>query len=207
MEITETFHAPDRATWRAWLAAHHTTKTEIWLMIYKKHTATPSISYDEAVEEALCFGWIDGILKRVDNDRHVIRFTPRRKGSNWSELNKWRVGRVIAAGAMTPAGLEAIAFPLDEIPSERPKPVRGEVLLPEDLEAAFRADPAVWETFTGLSATHRRQFVGLITSAKLEETRERRIQEVIDLLRTHKTLDNRQEAIDLLRAHRSPDDR
>jgi uncharacterized protein YdeI (YjbR/CyaY-like superfamily) len=190
MEITETFQAPDRATWRAWLEAHYTTKTEVWLMMPKKHTGTPSITYDEAVEEALCFGWIDGLRKRVDDDRHALRFSPRRKRSSWSELNKWRIGRMISAGAMTPAGMEAITFPLDEIPSERPT-ARDEILLPDYLETAFRADPAIWETFTELSPTHRRQFVGWITSAKLEATRERRIQEAIELLRAHKTLDNR----------------
>jgi uncharacterized protein YdeI (YjbR/CyaY-like superfamily) len=190
MEITETFQAPDRATWRAWLEAHHTTDTEIWLMMYKKHTGRPSITYDEAVEEALCFGWIDGIRKRIDHDRHAIRFTPRRKGSNWSDLNKWRLGRMIAAGEMTPSGMETITFSLDEIPSQRPT-AREEIQLPDYLEAAFRADPAIWETFIGLSATHRRQFVGWITSAKRDATRERRIQESIELLRGHKTLDGR----------------
>ena len=165
MEITETFEAPDRATWRAWLETHHTTKTEIWLVMYKKHTDTPTVTYDEAVEEALCFGWIDGIRKRVDDERHAQRFSPRRKRSNWSELNKWRIGRLIAAGAMTPAGMETLTFPLEEIPSERPT-ASDDTLLPDYLEAALRADPAIWETFTGLSVTHRRQFVGLITSAK-----------------------------------------
>ncbi len=190
MDITETFEAPDRAAWRAWLEAHHTTKPEIWLVMFKTHTGKPSITYDEAVEEALCFGWIDGIRRRIDDDRHTIRFTPRRRRSNWSDLNKWRVGRMIAAGAMTPSGMETLTFPLEEIPSDRPT-ASDEIVLPDYLEAAFRADPAIWETFSGLSATHRRQFVGWITSAKREATRERRLQESIVLLRDHKTLDGR----------------
>ena len=88
MEITTTFYAPDRAAWRAWLAANGQAEREIWLIFYKKHTGTPCVSYDEAVEEALCFGWIDGLIKRLDDDRYAQRFTPRKPGSSWSESNK-----------------------------------------------------------------------------------------------------------------------
>lgn len=191
MEITTTFYAPDRAAWRAWLEAHHATDTEIWLVNYKKHTGTPSVSYDDAVEEALCFGWIDGILKRIDDERYAQRYSPRQKRSGWSELNKWRVGLMIAAGAMTPAGMEAITFPLDEIPTERPKSTAGQLPIPPRFEAALETDPDARDAFTRLSATHRRQFLGWIGSAKREETQDRRIEEALALLRANKTLDNR----------------
>ena len=124
MEITLTFYAPDRAAWRAWLAASGTAEREIWLIFYKKHTGTPCISYDDAVEEALCFGWIDGLMKRMDDDRYAQRFSPRKLGSSWSESNKVRVRKLIAEGRMTPAGQATITFPLD--PVEDTPAVRAE---------------------------------------------------------------------------------
>ena len=123
MEVTQTFYAADRSKWRAWLAANGAAEREIWLVIYKKHTGTPCVSYDEAVVEALCFGWIDGLIKRLDDDRYARRFTPRKPGSNWSESNKVRVRKMIAEGRMTPAGQATITFSLD--PVEDTPAVRG----------------------------------------------------------------------------------
>jgi uncharacterized protein YdeI (YjbR/CyaY-like superfamily) len=91
--------------WRAWLQKHHAVEKDVWLMFSKKHSATPSVTLEEATEEALCFGWIDSFLNRVDDERYVLRFSPRRKGSKWSEINKKRVARLIEEGRMTEAGL------------------------------------------------------------------------------------------------------
>ena len=107
-EITETFFAPDRETWRAWLEKHHATAREIWLVMLKKHVPRPSVTLAEAVEEALCFGWIDGHLRRIDDESHVLRFTPRGRRSVWAQSNKDRVERLIREGKMTPAGLAAV---------------------------------------------------------------------------------------------------
>lgn len=109
-----TVYFPTRAEWRAWLAANHATAPEIWFTFYKKHTKQPTLSYNDSVEEALCFGWIDGIEKSLDADRYALRFTPRKPKSNWSESNKQRVRRLIADGLMTPAGLAKISYNLDE---------------------------------------------------------------------------------------------
>jgi uncharacterized protein YdeI (YjbR/CyaY-like superfamily) len=105
--ITETFFAADRETWRAWLAAHHAERSEIWLVFLKKHVGEPCVTLDEAVEDALCFGWIDGLLRRIDERSHALRFSPRKLTSQWSPSNKQRVERLVAEGRMTPAGLAA----------------------------------------------------------------------------------------------------
>ncbi len=102
---SEKFTPDNRAEWREWLNANHRTCNEIWLVYYKKHTGKPTISYNDSVEEALCFGWIDGIKKRIDEETYCHRFTPRRSNSNWSETNVKRAVLMIEKGLMTPSGL------------------------------------------------------------------------------------------------------
>ena len=97
-----------RRAWRDWLQKHHAAKPEVWLVFYKRHAGKPSLSYDDAVEEALCFGWIDGVRRRVDEDRYMHRFSPRQASSRWSALNRTRVARMEEAGLMTPAGRSAV---------------------------------------------------------------------------------------------------
>ena len=104
MEIGETLYVTDRDQFRKWLIQNHQTKKEIWLVKYKKATKKPSIDYVEAVEEAICFGWIDGFEKGMDAERYTIRFSPRRLKSNWTNTNKERARKMIAEGRMTPAG-------------------------------------------------------------------------------------------------------
>ena len=106
--INQQFHFVNRHDWRTWLEANHATANEAWLVIYKKHTGKPGLSYEEAVEEALCFGWIDGVMKRLDEEKYALRFSPRKKGSVWSELNKRRVAKLIKQGRMTEAGLAKV---------------------------------------------------------------------------------------------------
>jgi len=97
-----------RGQWRSWLAKHHDQEKELWLIFYKEHTGHAGLTYEEAVQEALCFGWIDGILKRIDDEKHTIRFSPRRKNSIWSATNKKRVARMIASERMTEVGLAKV---------------------------------------------------------------------------------------------------
>src|SRR5215216_6387820 len=108
MEIGETLYVTDREDFRRWLAENQKTRKEIWLIQYKKATKKPSINYVEAVEEALCFGWIDGLEKGIDAERYALRFSPRRPKSNWTETNKDRARRLIAEGKMTNAGLATL---------------------------------------------------------------------------------------------------
>lgn len=109
IEITETLHPKTPKEWHRWLARHHATKTEIWVIFYKKHTGKQTVTLDDAVSEALCFGWIDGIEKRLDNARYALRFTPRKKRSNWSAPNIARYQKLLKAGKITPAGVAAYA--------------------------------------------------------------------------------------------------
>src|SRR5438876_4730346 len=113
MEIGTTLYVKHRRQWRAWLASHHKTAPEIWLIYYKKHSGRPRIPYSDAVEEALCYGWIDSITKPVDEDRWAQRFSPRRPSSRLSEMNRERVRRLIAARRMAKAGLARIAHVFD----------------------------------------------------------------------------------------------
>jgi uncharacterized protein YdeI (YjbR/CyaY-like superfamily) len=109
MKMTgQPLHFTTADEWRTWLEANHATQDEVWLMIYKRHTKTPSVTLKETVEEALCFGWIDSQMQPIDGERHAQRFTPRRKTSNWSERNKGRAARLIEEGRMTEAGLAKI---------------------------------------------------------------------------------------------------
>src|SRR5256885_3438097 len=114
MEIGTTLYVKGRREWRAWLARHHQTASEIWLIYYKKESGRPRIPYNDAVEEALCYGWIDSILKPIDSRRYAQRFSPRRPRSRLSEMNRERVRRLIAAGRMTRAGLERIKHVFDD---------------------------------------------------------------------------------------------
>ncbi len=110
MDITKTFEATHRHDWRAWLEENHHRETEIWLVFYKSHTGHPCVSYEDAVEEALCFGWIDSLVKRIDDDRYAQKFSPRKPGSKWSVSNRRRMAKLIREGRMTPAGLATVTY-------------------------------------------------------------------------------------------------
>src|SRR5256885_14789235 len=108
MKISKTLYVTSRDDWRAWLEKNHETEKEVWLIYYKKHTNRPRIPYDDAVEEALCFGWIDSIVQKIDDERYAQKFTPRKSSSKWSESNKRRVRKLLQEGRMTQAGLAKI---------------------------------------------------------------------------------------------------
>jgi uncharacterized protein YdeI (YjbR/CyaY-like superfamily) len=155
MEIHPAIYLPDRAAWRAWLAENHATATSIWLISYGPRGALPSVPYLQAVEEALCFGWIDGIGKRMDAERTAQRFTPRRPRSHWTELNKERARRLIAAGLMTDAGRAVL-------PDLSVEAFR----IPDDILAAIQADPAAWENFQRFPPLYQRIRVGYIEEVR-----------------------------------------
>ncbi len=186
MEITQTFTAPDRLAWRNWLEEHGQDEKEIWLVYYKTASGKPSITYPESLDEALCFGWIDGIVKKIDEEKYARKFTPRRPGSNWSELNKHLVAKLIKEGRMTEAGLARVDFPLDEAAPVRPK--RPALPLPDWLKESLMASPAAWENFQKLAASHQRNYIGWISDAKREETRQKRIRQAITMLEKNEKL-------------------
>lgn len=178
-EITETFCAVNRRAWRAWLAEHHQDKTEIWLLCYKKHTKQRCVSYDAAVEEALCFGWIDGLLKRIDDTQHVIRFTPRKPQSQWSPSNKRRVAAMIRAGKMTEAGLALVRAAKRSGAWQRADESRKEVKVPADLQRALERNQRAAQNFAAFAPGYRRDYIRWVADAKRDETRRRRIREVV----------------------------
>lgn len=182
MEVSHTLYLTDRVAWRLWLEEHHHGKREVWLLFYKKHTGKPCIPYDDAVEEALCFGWIDSVVKRIDDERYAQKFTPRRPGGNWSESNRRRVRKLIAEGRMTDAGLATID---PAIVSEEPpaKPARRALVVPRFIKQALMADPEAWAYFQAQPPSHRREYISWITEAKKDETRARRLRETIALLK------------------------
>jgi len=145
MDVSPTLYVTERAEWRAWLSAHHATERAIWLIFYDARTGEPSLAYRDAVEEALCFGWIDGIAKRIDAERRAQRFSPRRPNSHWTELNKERARRLIAAGLMTEAGYAVL--PDLSVDSFR---------IADDILAALQADPQVWANFQAFPPVYQR---------------------------------------------------
>ena len=186
MKITQTFTALDRADWHDWLAGHGASETEIWLVYYKASTGKPTISYNDSLEEALCFGWVDSIIQKIDEEKYARKFTPRKAGSKWSELNKHLVAKLVKEGRMTEAGLAKVDFPLDEASSSRPK--RPALALPDWLKERLMTNPAAWENFQKLAPSYQRNYIGWISDAKKEETRQRRIQEAIGRLEKNETL-------------------
>jgi uncharacterized protein YdeI (YjbR/CyaY-like superfamily) len=186
MKMPQTFTAPNRATWREWLAGHGASESEIWLVYYKASTGKATISYEDSLEEALCFGWVDSLIQKIDEQKYARKFTPRKPGCKWSELNKHLVAKLIKEGRMTEVGLAKADFPLEEAASTRPK--RPELPLPDWLKEGLMTSPKAWENFSKLPHSHRRNYILWVSEAKREETRQKRIKEAIGRLEKNETL-------------------
>ncbi len=171
-----TLRVTSRRQWRAWLTRHHTSSPGVWLLFYKAHTGVKSIPYEDMVREALCFGWIDSLIKRLDDDRYALKVTPRQPTSKWSDINRKRWVELKAAGSLMSAGLAAA--PTNN--TYAPRPVIPN--LPVYIADSLKANSKAWEFFRELSPTDRHDFVVWIHTAKRQETRERRIRESIALL-------------------------
>jgi uncharacterized protein YdeI (YjbR/CyaY-like superfamily) len=181
-----TFRAGSREKWRAWLESNHEKEKVVWVVFPKKHTGDRSMSYDDSVEEALCFGWIDSIIKRVDDDTFARKFTPRTDCGNWSEINRKRLDKCISEGRMTPAGLAKVG---DGGDASRPRPAIPKAGPPPAfMTKALKASPLAWAAFTAMAPSHQRRYTLWITMAKRQETREKRLQEAIRLLEKNETL-------------------
>lgn len=155
MDITETLYVATREAWRDWLVAHYKDKSEIWLVSYKKATGRTSIPYNDAVEEALCFGWIDSIRKGMDGERHAQRYTPRRAGSGYSQLNKERLARLIAQGHVVPAVLENLGD------------VRADNFdIPNDILSALQTNEDTWAFFQSTSPSYQRIRAAYVDTAR-----------------------------------------
>src|SRR5690242_14808368 len=171
-----------RAKWRAWLVKHHKSSRGVWLVFRKAHMGEKSLPYEDFVREALCFGWIDSLVKRIDDDRFAIKVTPRKPASKWSDINRRRWMELNSAGLLKPAGLAAA--PTANKYAAKPKIPE----LPGYVAKAIKADLKAWSFFQALPRTERRNFVVWIYLAKRLETRARRIRESIALLAAGKKL-------------------
>ncbi len=188
MKSQQTLYVTNREDWRAWLEKNYASANEIWLVYYKKHTGKPRIPYDDAVEEALCFGWIDSIIKRVDDETYMQKFTPRKSASTWSELNKKRVQKMIRQGRMTEAGLTRINEAKKNGTWAETVASKKAFELSPEIKKSLAANKKAWGNFNKLAPSHKKQYIGWIMSAKKEETREKRLKEAIKLLAQDKKL-------------------
>jgi uncharacterized protein YdeI (YjbR/CyaY-like superfamily) len=167
------------AGFRRWLERHHDSQTELWVGFHKKRTGRPSITWPESVDEALCFGWIDGIRKKLDEDRYTIRFTPRKRGSTWSAVNLRRAKELIAQSRMNPAGLAAFEGRDPKKSGLYSFEQRKTIELDAALLARFKRNPAAWRFFASQPPGYQRTAIFYVMSAKKEETRARRLDVVI----------------------------
>ena len=168
MEISEKIYLVNREQWRDWLKENHAKVKDIWLIYYKKNSGKPRIPYNDAVEEALCFGWIDSIVKSVDEDCYVQRFSPRRKNSQLSEANKERIRQLIKSGQMTSAGLESIKHHINESADLTDhNAIFDKFQIPKDILEALKKDDDVWKNFNHFPEHYKRVRIGWIDSARI----------------------------------------
>ena len=172
------FSSPDQ--FRAWLEDNHDDEMEVLVGYYRKRTGRPSLTWAESVDEALCFGWIDGVRRGIDDASYSIRFTPRTPRSTWSAVNIKRVGELVEEGRMTEAGLAAFERRTEDRSRIYSHERREAAKLEPEQEARFRANDAAWEWFQGQAPFYRRQALHWVVSAKRPETRERRLAALIE---------------------------
>src|SRR6478735_10056209 len=173
---------PDSAAWRTWLEENHSTSPGVWLVLHKKGGTVTGLDYPAALDEALCFGWIDGQLRRRDGESSFQRMTPRRPRSIWSARNVGHIARLEDAGKMTDAGRAAVAAAKADGRGDAAYGGQADLQVPEDLAAAIAANPAAQATFEVLTKTNLFALVFRTNSAKQEATRERRIAGFVDML-------------------------
>jgi uncharacterized protein YdeI (YjbR/CyaY-like superfamily) len=174
-----TFFA-EPADFRAWLEENHERAAELWVGFHKKATARPSITWPQAVDEALCFGWIDGVRRSLGDESYMIRFTPRKPRSTWSAVNIARAKELVAEGRMRPAGLAAFEARSDDRSAIYAYEQRHDAKLAPDEEREFRANPRAWEFFQAQAPWYRKNALWWIVSAKREETRARRLRTLVE---------------------------
>jgi uncharacterized protein YdeI (YjbR/CyaY-like superfamily) len=188
----ETVYCQDNQTWRDWLARHHDSIREIWLLFPKKHTGKPCVSYSDALDEALCYGWIDSLVKRVDDDWYARKFTPRTNNQKWSELNKRHVARLLKEGRMMSVGLAKFNVDAtsqrERIKSDTPSKPTLPSTVPPFIGRSLKKNARAWKNFNNLAPSHKRRYVGWIMFAKRDETRQKRLKEAIALLAENQKL-------------------
>ena len=173
-------HPESRAEWRAWLEENHEQDDGVWFIRYKKATGKPAVDYDESVEEAICFGWVDSLPRKLDDERSMLYFAPRKAGSNWSRLNKERVAALTGAGLMMPAGIAKVEAAKEDGSWTALDDVEN-LVVPPDLGAAFDSYPDSRENFEAFPRSVKRGILEWILNAKRDATRQKRIDETARL--------------------------
>lgn len=181
-----------RKAWRDWLEKNHASSSGVWLVYAKKHSALPSLSYNDAVEEALCFGWIDSKINPIDDDFYMQVFTPRKPKSDWSASNKDRVERLLAAGLMAPAGLAVVKAAKDSGAWNAMNHVE-ELIIPPDLEEAIKADPDASRNWATYSTSRRKSVLYRLAGARRPDTRARYLQAIIENMARNLSREQRME--------------
>lgn len=179
----KTLEIATRRGWRSWLGKHHDSEAEIWLVFYKQHTGRKGIEYRDALEEALCFGWVDSLVKRLDDNRFARKFTPRKADSRWSTVNRRLYAELLAGGLVAPPGLRR---PPTDKSGDAPRP--DITSLPAYIEEALKANARAWTFFGKLAPSYRRQSITWVDSAKREETKRKRLRELVELCAAGKKL-------------------
>jgi uncharacterized protein YdeI (YjbR/CyaY-like superfamily) len=187
MKMELTFTTDDRETWRRWLEEHGSVEKEVWFVYYKRETGKASVPYDDTVEEALCFGWIDSIIQKIDEEKYARKFTPRVNADKWSASNLQRMRKLIGTGRMTPAGLKLIDPELlkksqnNQNDSENKPEINA-------LLRVLKQHPRAWANFSGMAPSHQKRYLQWISAARQETTRQRRIEEAVTLLEQNQKL-------------------
>jgi uncharacterized protein YdeI (YjbR/CyaY-like superfamily) len=176
------------AEWRDWLRDNHSLSNGVWLIFYKKESGKPSPDYETSIEEALCFGWVDSIIRNIDAEKYVRKFTPRRAGSKWSELNKKRIAKLIREKRMAPSGLALVKAACQTGQWDKPQRPDLSFKISDEFQTALAENPKALQYFRQLMPTCRKQYLGWINYAKQPETRMRRIHEAINLLENGRKL-------------------
>jgi uncharacterized protein YdeI (YjbR/CyaY-like superfamily) len=182
----KTFSPKTVDQWRQWLADHHDSESEVWLVFHKVHTGVTSIEYKDALDEALCFGWVDSLVKRLDDQRYARKFTPRRADSRWSTVNRTRYAALKASGRLKPGGINRA--PTDRSYDPLPPRFKMPSKVPAYIQNALRKYPVALRHFEALAPSQRRRYLAWIESAKQDETKVRRVKEAIRLLTAGKVL-------------------
>ena len=179
----------DLTDWHNWLSTHYNTDSEVWLVYHRSDSGKPGVDYESSVEEALCFGWVDNIIKKIDEHSYERKFTPRKPDSKWSPTNIARVEKMIHAGRMTEHGMSSVESARQSGAWDQPtsKPV-FDLTMPSEFDAALAANPAARKNYETLSRSHREQYLLWIVTAKKPETRARRIAESVQMLSEGKKL-------------------
>lgn len=185
--MESTLHFRDREEWRSWLSKNHDKENYVWLVFYRKGFGN-GVSLEEAVEEAMCFGWIDGKLRKIDNEKFILRFSSRKAKSVWSKINRERAEKLIESGRMTDAGLARIKEAKESGHWNSAYTSKVKWSIPSDLKKAFLKDTKAWKNFQNFANSYRNMYISWVNNAKTEETRKKRIKKVVEQSKQNKKI-------------------